>query len=197
VVEVDARFRPRVEAESVGSPLRADGQKRPDGEDASLPCLAATNALELAELFERIDADVRVGADAQRDASVGRPREREEAVSEVRLRRRAHADARPGVTEQIELGPVCVRRVHDRRSLAQAAFAREQLDRAEAVLGRALLDLARLLVGVDVQREVVVDRVPAELAQPVGRAGADGVGGDGHAHPVGAEGLQLAEVVPY
>ena len=40
----------------------------------------------------------------------------------------------------------------DRRVRAEAAGLRQQLERAQAVLGEALLDLARLLVGVYVQR---------------------------------------------
>ena len=43
--------------------------------------------------------------------------------------------------------------------------AREQLDRPQAVLGEALVDLARLLVGVHVQRQVVLGGVAAELAR--------------------------------
>ena len=59
--------------------------------------------------------------------------------------------------------------------------AREQLDRPDAVLGEALLDLARLLVGVDVERQPSAPGVAADLLEPVGRAGADGVGGDADA----------------
>ncbi len=47
-------------------------------------------------------------------------------------------------------------RVDDRRSLGQAARPCEELDRTAAVLGEALLDLLRLLVGVDVQRQAVL-----------------------------------------
>ena len=113
--------------------------------------------------------------------AVADARDRQEAVAEVRLGRRADADARAGVAQQVELVAVGVRRVHDRRPRAEAALACEQLDRAQAVLGEALLDLARLLVGVHVQRQVVLGGVPPELAQRVGRAGAHGVGGDADA----------------
>ena len=72
--------------------------------------------------------------------------------------------------------PVGMRRVHDGRPRAEAAFSREQLDRAQAVLGEALVDLARLLVGVHVQRQVVLGGVAAELAQArrPGRRGRSG-----------------------
>ena len=84
-----------------------------------------------------------------------------------------------------------MRRVHDRRPLAQAALAFEQRDRPQAVLGEALLDLPRLLVGMDVQRQRVRVGVGAELAQRVGRAGAHGVGGDADCDPVRAQRLEL------
>ena len=58
----------------------------------------------------------------------------------------------PASREEIELGAVGVRRCDDRRSLTEAARAREELDRPAAVLREALLDLLRLLVGVDMQR---------------------------------------------
>ena len=73
---------------------------------------------------------------------------------------------------------VGMRRVHDRGAGRQAALAVEQLDRPQAVLGEALLDLAPLLVGVDVQRQLVARGVAAELGQRRRRAGAHGVGGD-------------------
>ena len=64
-----------------------------------------------------------------------------------------------------------------------------------AVLGEALLDLARLLVRVHVQRQPVLRRRSAELLEPVARAGAHGVGGDADADACGAELLEPAQVV--
>ena len=58
-------------------------------------------------------------------------RDRQEAVAEVRLGRRARADPRAGGGEQVELVAVGVRGVHDRRAGRQAALAVEQLDRPE------------------------------------------------------------------
>ena len=77
----------------------------------------------------------------------------------------------------------------------QAAGALEQLDRPAAVLGEALLDLPRLLVGVDVEREALGCGVTTELLEPVARTGADGVGGKADADTLGTERLELAEVV--
>src|SRR5262249_20015258 len=91
----------------------------------------------------------------------------EEAVAEVRLRRRARADASAGIAEEIELMPVRMRAVNDGRARAEAAALGEQLDRAEPVLGQAFLDLARLLVRMHVQRQRVLRRICAELLEPV------------------------------
>ena len=122
-------------------------------------------------------------------------RDRQEAVAEVRLGGRADADRGARVAKQVELVAVRVRGVDDRRPRAEAALAREQLDRPQAVLGQALLDLERLLVGVDVKRQLVLGRVPAELAQRLRRAGPDGVGGDPDRDPGGAERLELGQVL--
>jgi hypothetical protein len=78
---------------------------------------------------------------------------------------------------------------------SEAAGAVEKLDRATAVRREALLDLARLLGGVDVQRQTGIARVACELLEPVGRAGADGVGGDADADSLGPERLQLPQLV--
>ena len=58
-------------------------------EDAARAGLPARDALELAQLLERVDAHVRVGADAEPDPAMADARDRQEAVAEVRLGRRA------------------------------------------------------------------------------------------------------------
>ena len=95
--------------------------------------------------------------------------------------------ASDSVREQVELAPVRMGRVHHRRVRPEAPGSLEQLDRAQPVLGEALLDLARLLVGVDVQPQALRGRVASDLLQPVGRAGAHGVGGKADGNPGGAE----------
>ena len=120
---------------------------------------------------------------------------REKAVREVGLGRQAGADGRPARREQVELGTVGMCRVHDGDVRAEAAGAVEQLDRAAAVLGEALLDLPRLLVRMDVQRQTFGLRVAADLLEPVPRAGAHGVGGEADADAVGSQRFQLGEIL--
>ena len=91
---------------------------------------------------------------------------------------------------------VRVRRVDDRRVGPETARSGEQLDRADAVLGEAFLDLARLLVGVDVQREAFALRRSGPISSSQSaRAGADGVGGKADGSPAPAQLLHLAEVL--
>src|SRR5439155_25015546 len=71
----------------------------------------------------------------------------------------------------------------------------EKLDRAEAVLGQALLDLAGLLVCVDVERQSVLVGIPAELLEPLARAGTHGVGGEADPDARVAELLEPAEIL--
>ena len=98
-------------------------------------------------------------------------------------------------TREDRVGTVGVGRVHDGRVLRQAAGAGEQLDRSAAVLGEALLDLLRLLVGMDVQRKIVLRRVAADLLEPVGRAGPNRVGCDADGDPGGPQLLDLLEIL--
>ena len=164
-------------------------------EDAAAAGLTAGDALELAQLLERVDADVRVGSDAERDRPVPDALGREEPVAEVCLGRRAGADRRAGRGKEVELGAVRVRRVDHGRALAEAAGAREQLDGAASMLGEALLDLARLLVRVHVQWKPVLVAVAADLLEPVEWARAHGVGGEPDPDPSIAKLLDLAQVL--
>ena len=132
-----------------------------------LPVCRRRDAFELAQLLERVDAHVRVGADADADRRDGRRARpagsRRRGSPRSSGRRRC---ARPASREQVELA----RRRRASRARSSCAAPR-QPSRASssigrsAVLGEALLDLARLLVGVDVQRQLVLGGVAAELAQ--------------------------------
>ena len=158
----DGRGRSRSPARSrgraSGRPARAEAEQLLGREDASSTGLASRDALELAELLERVDPDVRVGPDAERDRAGADALGGEEAVAEVGLRRRAGADRRARGRQEVELRAVRMGGVNDRRPLSQAAGAVEQLDRAAAVLGEARLDLARLLVRVHVERKLLAGR---------------------------------------
>src|SRR5919109_113072 len=193
--KVDLDVAPGVEAKS-GPPFVGAVAEQRLGADHIAPQLhAPRDPFELAKLLERVDARVRVGADTEADAPLTHAADREEAVAQVRLRGRARADPRPGLGEQVELRVVGVRCVDDRRARAQATGARQQLDGADAVLGEALLELARLLVGVDVEDETFGVRVPGDRLEPVGRAGTHGVGGDADAEALRAEPRDVVEVV--
>src|SRR5262249_19532702 len=153
--KVDLDVVPVLETERAGALVRAEAEQRLGRNDVAAPALSARDPLELAQLLERVDADVRVRADADADAARADALDWEEPVPEIRLGRRARADARAGAREQVELVAVRVGRVDDGRALGEAAGSLEQLDRPDAVLGQALVDLPRLLVGVHVQRQAL------------------------------------------
>src|SRR6185436_9313907 len=111
-----------------------DRQELRDGDDVATKLLAARDAFELAELLQRIEPHIGVGADAQRDPVLANAGDGEEAIPEVRLRKRADADARAGLREQGELVLVGVRAVDDRRPRPETAGSCQELDRADAVL---------------------------------------------------------------
>ena len=91
--------------------------------------------------------------------------------------------------------PVGVRRVHDRRARTEATGVGQELDGSNAVLGDALLDLARLFVRVHVQRQCMLGRVGPELAQRLRGTGAHGVGGDADCDPIAAQRFELTEIL--
>ena len=178
MIEIDLDRRPHVEPERASAGACADVEQRLRREDAAAQALAPGDALELTQLLQRVDADVRVRADRDGDAALEERPGRYETVPEVGLGRRADADGAPVGSEEVELGVVRVRAVDDRRPLAEAAAPRQELYRPQAVLGEALLDLSRLLVGVHVQWERLSLGIRADLLEPVGGTGPDGVGGD-------------------
>src|SRR5207249_1756608 len=80
---VHACVGPRVETERASARLGPEGQELVRRENAATSGLAPCDALELAELFEGIDADVGIGADAQRDGAGADSLGGEEAVPEI------------------------------------------------------------------------------------------------------------------
>ena len=149
-------------------------------------------SLELAKLLERIDAHVRVRSDAEGNRPRADPFSRKEAVSEIGLGRRARADDASARGEQIKLGTVRMGCVDDGGPLAEAARSCKQLDRAAAVLCQALLDLARLLVGVHGAGRL--GRRSARSPRASRRAGANGVRSDSDAESRGPQGFCLGHV---
>ncbi len=195
MAQVDRDVVPLVDPERGGSVGSPDRKQRLGRNHASAPRLAAGDPLELAELLERVDADVRVGADAERDPTGEDALDGQEAVAEIGLGRRARADPSARPRGEIELAAVGVGRVHDRGSLAQATGAVEELDRPDAVLGDALLDLAGLLVGVHVKGKAFRRRVAPDLLQPVRRARPHGVRCEPDGDILCPQILDLAEVL--
>src|SRR5919109_473119 len=165
--KVDLDVAPGVEAKS-GPPFVGAVAEQRLGADHIAPQLhAPRDPFELAKLLERVDARVRVGADTEADAPLTHAADREEAVAQVRLRGRTRADPRPGLGKQVELRVVGVRCVDDRRARAQTTGARQQLDKTNTMLGKTLLELAQLLVGVDIEDKTFGVRVPGNHLKPI------------------------------
>jgi hypothetical protein len=152
MLKIDLDVVPPFDAERAGALVGAITQQRRRGQHVPPSRLPARDPFELSQLLERVDANVRVRSDADPDRALADTLDGQEAVAEVRLRRRARADAGACLREQVELVPVCVSRVYDGRAFRQTAGAVEQLEWAEAVFRQTLLDFAGLLVGVHVQR---------------------------------------------
>jgi CDP-diacylglycerol--glycerol-3-phosphate 3-phosphatidyltransferase len=194
VVQIDLDPGPFLESECRRPFVLSDLEEPPRIDHVAAERLPAGDPFDLPQLFQRIDPYVRVGADAEPDPALQQGFQGREAVSQVRLRRRAEADARARVGEQIELVGVGVRPVHHRRSRPEAARISEQLDRANAVLGDAFLDLPRLLVGMNVERQPLTLTVAADLLEPGAGARTDGVGSEPHA-PVRCERVDVAQII--
>ena len=123
-------------------------------EHAATTRLAARDALELAQLLEAgrcarsSPSRCRAGSPRVRMRSAGRkPSPRSASVVG-----QAQIVAPDEARRSSSAPSACVACTTVVRS-REAAGPREQLDRAAAVLGEALLDLPRLLVGVDVERK--------------------------------------------
>ena len=126
--EVDPDVVPAVKAERSCAFVRSEAQEGLDRHDVPASGPPSRDPLELAELFERVDPDVRIRAEAHAERALTPLLDRREAVPEVRLRRRAHADPPARVEEEVELVRIGVRRVDDGRPRAEAAALGEQLD---------------------------------------------------------------------
>src|SRR5207302_5682029 len=138
MIEVDRGIGPALHPESRRALVSAAAQQRGDREHVPLPRPAPGDPLQLSELLERVDPDVRVRADADPDPALADLIRRAEAVAEIRLRGRADANPRAGLGQEVELSRVRMGCVDNGRVRAETARLREQLDRAQAMLGEAL-----------------------------------------------------------
>jgi hypothetical protein len=132
--EIDLDVGPGVQAECRGPFDRSDAKELFGRDDIAPKLLPARRAFELAQLLERVDAHVRVRADAERNSPGAQPFHRNEPVAEVGLRGWTHADAGARLCQEVELVVVRVGGVDDRCPRAEAAGAVEELYRPDAVL---------------------------------------------------------------
>jgi hypothetical protein len=86
-------------------------------DDVTRARLATSDAADLPELLERIDTNVRVRADRDRDPALEKLADLRETVTEVRLRGGTQADACPCLGDELQLGLGRVRGMDDRRPL--------------------------------------------------------------------------------
>src|SRR4029450_6678141 len=103
MLEIDGDLPPRLEPER-GAPLvcpKAEQRVRRD--DVAAAGAPPGDAFQLAQFLERVDADIRVGADADPDPPLAQLLHRREAVAEVGLGCQAEAESRAGVGEPLAL----------------------------------------------------------------------------------------------
>ena len=83
----------KIRSERARALIRAEAEERFCRDDVAPAALPPRDPFQLAQLFERIDAHVGVGADADADAALAHALDRQEPVAEMSLRRRTRADA--------------------------------------------------------------------------------------------------------
>src|SRR5215211_464678 len=132
----------------------------------------------LPELLERVEPHVRVGADGETYIQLQYPLRREESIAQVPLRGGADADRGAMLRQQLELPLVGVRGVDYGGPGAEETRLGQELYGPHPVVLPALFYLPRLLVGVDVEVQVVAVGVLPDLLQPSRRHGPDAVRGN-------------------
>src|SRR5262245_57072075 len=98
--QVDRGVVPLADPDCGGALVGSEAEQRVGRDDVAAAGVPPRDALELAQLLERVDPNVRVGADADADTAFAEPLDRSEAVAEVRLRRGAEADAGARISNQ-------------------------------------------------------------------------------------------------
>ena len=144
MLEVDLGVRPFVETECRGSFVGADPEQRVGRDDVPAQSEPARDPLQLSEFLERVDAHVRVRADADGDAALEDTLDREVAVAKIRLGCGADADARAALREEIELRVVgmlrteLVARLHNEQEQGKSPLEDVDLDKlAQILAGKA------------------------------------------------------------
>ena len=196
VVGVDLDRSPLLELQGSRSLGRPDLEQLRGRQDPAAPGLAPRDPLELAQLLQRsirmFESDPMQRGIERSSTSVTRRKPSPRSDSVVG---QAQMRAPVAASRSSSLSFACVAWMMVVRS-REATRVGEELDRAAAVLLEALLDLAWLLVGMDVEWELFVPCVGADLLEPGAGAGADGVGGDTDGGSRRAERLDLLEVRP-
>src|SRR6266542_6535329 len=90
---VDGDIPPVLDPQRGRTFVGAEGEQPLERDDVAPQGQPTRGALELAQLLERVDSEVRVRADADADAPCADPVDRREAVAEIRLGRRTDAQA--------------------------------------------------------------------------------------------------------
>lgn len=129
-----------------------------------------------AQLFEGVDGDVAVGADAEGDLGLEEIEGGEGAVSEVGLGGGAGADGGAALSDALWVVGFEPGGVDEGEAVVEEAGALEELDGCDAVVGLALADLGGLFAGVDVEGEASLVGPGGEALEGVEGDGADGVG---------------------
>ena len=136
----------------------------------------ALRPFELAQLGERVEITVFESLPTPKRPSASRyATRRERAVAEIGLGRRRESRDRAARRERRDLALGHVRRVHDAPARVDVRLREQPLDRAHAAPREALLDLARLLGGVDVDRRARAAPGATIWPQLVRRHGAQAV----------------------
>src|SRR2546430_2181510 len=102
MLEVDRDLTPRFQPEACSALVGAEAEQRVRRDDVAPAGAAPRDALQLAQLLERVNADVRVGADADPDPALAQLLHRREAVAKVGLGRLPEALDPPAPVRGVE-----------------------------------------------------------------------------------------------
>ena len=133
-------------------PRRGGGLVQRIGGDVALAQRQSLTEFEQPQLFERVTADLAVGADRQRCARRQPARQIGQAVAEVGFCRRADDDAGAARRHRVDLVGSRMRGVHELPARVEPGVLCQPLDRPHAGGGQAIVDLGGLFGDVDVDR---------------------------------------------